>query len=107
MAVRSPAIALLLWLALPGHHPAARTLAATLTPLPIDGPVVCPADANAIQACSQLLSLAPELRQHLPLMAEVSPQWAAIVLHWPLLESLAQRPPDGGAATRLLRLLTA
>lgn len=106
MAVRSPAIALLLWLALPGHHPAARTLAATLTTLPIANPAVSPADAGGIQACSQLLSLAPELRQHLPLMAEVSSQWAAIVPHWSLLESLSRQPPDGAAATRLLGLLT-
>jgi hypothetical protein len=39
-------------------------------------------------------------------MAEVSPQWAAIVPHWSLLESLSRQPPDGAAATRLLGLLT-
>lgn len=38
-----------------------------------------PADFNR---CLQLLELVPEMRPHLPRMAEISPYWARLVARW-------------------------
>lgn len=44
-----------------------------------------PLDANDFACCERLLNSIPKLRNKLPLMAEVSPAWAALVARWPEL----------------------
>lgn len=46
-----------------------------------------PYDPDDLDRCLQLLEAAPGLRQRLHKMADVSPQWAALVSRWDELEA--------------------
>ena len=47
----------------------------------------CPADPDDLDRCLKLLAAAPGLRPLIPKMAEVSPQWAALVPRWDEVEA--------------------
>ena len=82
---------------------------ATMTGVPVAlGWSNHPRDPDDIGRCFRLLALVPEWRERLPEMAAVSPQWAALVGHWPELEALwlsegdgTWRPPFGTIMHRL------
>lgn len=46
-----------------------------------------PWDPGDLNRCLQLLALVPDMRPHLPRMAELSPQWSRLVARWDELES--------------------
>lgn len=45
-----------------------------------------PHDPDDLDRCLQLLEIAPGLRPLLPRMAEISPEWAALVARWDEIE---------------------
>lgn len=45
-----------------------------------------PHDPDDLDRCLALLEAVPELRPKLPLMAQVSPAWAALIAHWDQIE---------------------
>ena len=47
-----------------------------------------PHDPDDMTRCLKLLRKAPGLREHLPRMAFVSPEWAAIVYRWDEIEAM-------------------
>ncbi|GAB7082343.1 hypothetical protein [Megalodesulfovibrio paquesii] len=47
-----------------------------------------PLDPADFRRCVLLLETVPGFREKLPLMCDVSPQWAALVAHWEELEAL-------------------
>lgn len=47
-----------------------------------------PSDPDDMDRCLKLLNAVPELRERLPLMADVSKEWAALVARWDEIESL-------------------
>ena len=72
-----------------------------------EGAVEHPHDPSDFRRCVELLKVVPLARTYLPLMADVSPQWARIVADWDDLERLlaeeSQRPD--GRAPRLYHRL--
>ena len=53
-----------------------------------EGAVEHPHDPSDFRRCVELLESVPPARTYLPLMADVSPQWARIVDAWDELENL-------------------
>ncbi|MEV0247929.1 hypothetical protein AB0H76_15155 [Nocardia sp. NPDC050712] len=51
-----------------------------------------PGDAGDFWRCEELLRAVPEAREHLAVMAHVSPEWAALVPAWDELVALEHRP---------------
>lgn len=47
-----------------------------------------PLDPDDMDRCLKLLNAVPELRERLPLMADVSKEWAALVARWDEIEAL-------------------
>ena len=47
-----------------------------------------PRDPSDLGRCIRLLDIAPEYRARLPEMANLGPEWAALVTHWDELEGL-------------------
>jgi hypothetical protein len=45
-----------------------------------------PHDPDDLDHCLRLLSEVPELRERLPKMASVSPEWAALIARWEEVE---------------------
>lgn len=45
-----------------------------------------PHDPDDLDRCLMLLDAVPEMRPHLPRMAEISPEWAALVANWDVIE---------------------
>lgn len=68
-------------------------------PLHFRGPNY-PHDPSDLGRCVALLDAAPELRPHIPAMAEVCPEWAALVGSWDELEKLYREERPSGRAPR-------
>jgi hypothetical protein len=71
-----------------------------------------PLDPDDFRRCELLLDAVPELRERLPRMAELGPEWAALVERWGELAALlaveqpGYRGPDaGGSAPRCSALM--
>jgi hypothetical protein len=62
-----------------------------------------PSDPSDFGRCVGLLEAAPEMRSHLPAMAEVSPVWARLVASWDELEGLYRAELPSGEAPKLFR----
>lgn len=103
------------WLANGERGLSSEAIVQRLTGVPVDvdeltrpnGVTDYPHDSGDFRRCVELLKRVPEARRHLPLMADVSPQWAAIVSHWDELERLLEEEsarPDG-LAPKLYRRL--
>lgn len=59
-----------------------------------------PYDPSDLGRCIGLLDAVPELRPHLPAMADVSPQWARLVAAWDELEALYWIESPAGRAPK-------
>jgi hypothetical protein len=59
-----------------------------------------PHDPSDLGRCVSLLDAAPELREHLPSMADVCPEWAALVGAWDELEALYREELPSGRAPK-------
>ena len=72
-----------------------------------EGAVEPPHDPSDFRRCVELLESVPPARTYLPLMADVSPQWARIVDAWDELENLLSEEEHrtDGKAPRLYRRL--
>ena len=72
-----------------------------------EGAVEPPHDPSDFRRCVELLKAVPLARTYLPLMADVSPQWARIVDAWDELENLLSEEEHrtDGKAPRLYRRL--
>lgn len=60
-----------------------------------------PHDPADFGRCLTLLAAAPDLRQRLPMMANESKEWAALVNHWDELENLYNEELPTGNAPKL------
>ena len=69
------------------HHPIARASGASCHPYD-------PAD---LRRCVLLLDAVPTLRPLMPSMADVSPEWAALVARWDQLEASLRREMSSGS----------
>lgn len=85
---------ILIWLVKGQRGASATFMAVFLTTWdPLDGtsyqsrPI--PQDMGDFRRCLDLVALAPELRNVLPLMAHASERWANLVNIWPQLEEIA------------------
>ncbi|WP_405137461.1 hypothetical protein [Nocardia sp. NBC_01388] len=54
----------------------------TLPGRPVVVGIEWPLDAGDFWRCEQLLRAVPEAREHMLLIAELSPEWSALVAHW-------------------------
>jgi hypothetical protein len=108
----TPASGLRAWLASDDTGLSSKAMAARLAPLIgervlLGRPTDHPHDPDDFGRCLGLLEAAPELRQHLPLMADVSPEWARLVGAWDELEGLYREERPTGTAPRLFERLKA
>ena len=69
----------------------------------VNEPKARPYDSADFGRCVRLLDAVPELRRHLLRMAEVSPQWAALVENWEELENLYRKALSSRNAPQLSR----
>ena len=59
-----------------------------------------PADPSDLERCRRLLDAVPEFSARLPEMAQVSPQWAALVVNWDELCALMDEEAPSGQCPR-------
>jgi hypothetical protein len=107
-----PASGLRAWLASDDTGLSSRAMAARLAPLIgervlLGRPTDHPHDPDDFGRCLGLLEAAPALREHLPLMADVSPEWACLVGAWDELEALYREERPSGKAPRLFERMKA
>lgn len=62
-----------------------------------------PRDHYDFEKCMRLFRVAPELRDNLAKMAEVSPEWSALVSHWEEFEAAFEKPGAHPPLTTLMR----
>jgi hypothetical protein len=91
------------WLRFGERGISSEAIASRLSGIPIAGDLNkgwnYPHDAGDFRRCELLLRAVPEAREHLHLMAEEGPEWAALVAAWgELVELLESEVPDAFAA---------
>ena len=64
-----------------------------------------PSDPSDFGRCIRLLEAVPQLREHLPSMAGLSPVWAAYVARWDEMEKLYRDEFPTGSAPKLYALM--
>lgn len=104
-----PLMGLRAWLASDDTGLSSLFVAHVLAPLAGLGYVHCdrgedrdhPRDPADFGRCVRLLEAVPELRPHLPRMAEHGPVWAAIAAEWDTLEGWYQEDLPTGRSDRL------
>lgn len=109
----TPGMGLAAWLRSDDTGRSSELMAATLSPIAQGRPRPCifadpddhPHDPDDLGRCIRLLEAVPELRPHVPHMAEVSPVWAALVGRWDELEVLYREEAPSGKAPRCYALM--
>lgn len=80
-----------------GHRGlSSESIVSHLTGVPIGGRECAPYDPSDFRRCQMLLNQVPELRQELHRMAEVSPEWAALVERWDDIDDLMNAERESG-----------